>query len=100
MSLSLASTFLPPMSRRAAPGSIINHISTASYRIGHLRACSSSGGESCRLLEALLPPADRHLQALLARDLAELLTLRRMRHRRHAEHFLAVFDVGHQPAHV
>ena len=42
------------------------------------------------LFEALLPPADRRLQALLACDLAELLALGRVGHRREAEHFLAI----------
>src|SRR4029077_6587515 len=52
------------------------------------------------LLESVLPPADRRLQALLARDLTELLALGRVRHRREAEHLLAVLECGDQPAHV
>src|SRR5262245_22471535 len=52
------------------------------------------------LLEALLPPAECRLEALLARDLAELLAFGRMRHRRHAEHLLAVLERGHEAAHV
>src|SRR5262249_41984769 len=50
----------------------------------------AAGSTRGMLFEALLPPADRRLQALLARDLAELLALGRVGHRREAEHLLAI----------
>jgi len=56
---------------------------------------SAMVGDLVSLLEALLAPADRRFKSLLARDLAKLLALWRVRHRRHAEHFLPILDIGH-----
>src|SRR5262249_38548993 len=59
---------------------------------------ASRQGWQSASLEALVPPADGGPEALLARDLAELLALGRLCHRGEAEHLLTVLEARRQPA--
>src|SRR5262249_7215872 len=52
------------------------------------------------VLEALVAPSYGCFEPLLASDLAEFLTLRRLRHGREAEHLLPIFNVAQETTHI
>src|SRR5215475_4270098 len=52
------------------------------------------------VLEALVAPSYGCFEPLLASDLAEFLTLRRLCHRSEAEHLLTIVNVAHETAHI